>query len=49
MIPFAFAINHDEREFPSPYDFDPSRFLDLEGKYRRDENLFFFGVGKRRF
>ncbi len=47
MFPL-YCINHDERYFPDHGKFKPDRFLDQDGKYKKDEHCIFFGLGKRR-
>ena len=34
--------------FPSPYTFDPTRFLDDQGKFVQNPKVVPFGLGKRR-
>ncbi len=48
MIPFGYGINHDLTHFSSPSVFRPSRHLNAEGRFVRDDHLLFFGVGKRK-
>ncbi len=44
----GYAVNHDADHFSDPDLFRPERFLDSEGRYRKDDRVLFFGVGKRR-
>ncbi len=44
----GYAMNHDGRKFSDPDVFNPERFLDSGGRFRRSEHLFNFGLGKRR-
>ncbi len=38
---------HDEKYFKNPEVFDPSRFIDENGKFVHDEKVIPFGLGKR--
>jgi len=44
-----YSINHDERVFPEPFKFQPSRWIDEQGQIRQDltQKFFPFGIGKR--
>ena len=53
IFAFGDSINHDPSRFPDPFSFLPERFLtrDENGRpsgVRRDENVLWFGVGKRK-
>ncbi|CAH1242886.1 CYP2U1 [Branchiostoma lanceolatum] len=41
------SVHHDPEHFPNPGKFDPGRFLDSQGQYRRDDHVIPFGVGPR--
>jgi len=45
----AYVINHDERYFPDPYNFNPHRWINAEGKFRNDlvDKMMTFGQGRR--
>ena len=38
---------YDKNHFPDPHSFNPKRFLDTNGKYKHDDHVIPFGVGKR--
>lgn len=48
-IPNAWAILHDERRYPNPTTFDPTRFLTTEGKLNPEvpDPRELFGLGRR--
>ncbi|KAJ8042286.1 Cytochrome P450 2U1 [Holothuria leucospilota] len=41
------SVMMDPTAFPNPDDFDPERFLDEDGNYRRPKELVPFGIGMR--
>ncbi|KIK59245.1 hypothetical protein GYMLUDRAFT_44616 [Collybiopsis luxurians FD-317 M1] len=50
VISNAWSICHDEKVYPNPNQFDPSRFLDAEGKLDpniKDHSTATFGFGRR--
>ncbi|GJE98986.1 cytochrome P450 [Phanerochaete sordida] len=49
VIGNAWAIFYDEERYPDPHTFNPSRFLDSEGKLRQDvpDPIQGFGYGRR--
>jgi cytochrome P450 len=40
-------VHFDERYFPNPTKFDPSRFISKDGKFQKPDSLMAFGFGKR--
>uniref|UniRef100_A0AC34FZG3 Cytochrome P450 n=1 Tax=Panagrolaimus sp. ES5 TaxID=591445 RepID=A0AC34FZG3_9BILA len=47
VIPQFESVHKDENEFKDPQKFDPSRFLDLENNYKKDDRVTPFSLGKR--
>uniref|UniRef100_A0A914E3T3 Cytochrome P450 n=1 Tax=Acrobeloides nanus TaxID=290746 RepID=A0A914E3T3_9BILA len=47
IIPHISVILYDEKIFPNPKKFDPTRFLDKNGHLKKVEELIPFSVGKR--
>lgn len=47
VIPQISAVLADERIFENPCEFDPTRFLDKEGKFVNIPELIPFSIGKR--
>ncbi|CAG7816179.1 unnamed protein product, partial [Allacma fusca] len=47
VIKNSHACHHDKSYWGDPENFRPERFLDDQGKLRRDENMFAFGSGRR--
>ncbi|CAJ0559693.1 unnamed protein product, partial [Mesorhabditis spiculigera] len=47
IVPQISCVMYDEKHFPEPYKFDPSRFLNADGSFRRREELIPFSIGKR--
>ncbi|XP_035699757.1 cytochrome P450 2C15-like [Branchiostoma floridae] len=41
------SVHYDPEHFPNPGKFDPGRFLDAQGQYRRDDHVIPFGLGPR--
>ena len=46
MLPAA--VHMDPKIFPDPEEFNPERFLDGKGQFRRNDHVVAFGMGKRR-
>ena len=40
------CVHRDERHFPCPFSFDPTRFLDENGRVKKVEQLLPFGTGR---
>ncbi|PBK75833.1 cytochrome P450 [Armillaria solidipes] len=47
IIGNAWAILHDEKDYPNPLIFDPERFMSAEGKEPQPEPIAAFGFGRR--
>lgn len=47
VVPLIWAVHHDEKYFPAPDQFEPSRFLDEKGNVRKNMPLVPFSVGKK--
>ena len=47
VISCLYNANHDEKYFKNPDVFDPSRFIDENGKFVHNEKVIPFGLGKR--
>ena len=47
IFPSLINVMYDPNHFPDPHSFKPERFLDEEGKYKHDDRVIPFGVGKR--
>jgi cytochrome P450 len=41
------AMTHDEKKYPSPYEFKPERFLHEDGSLTSDTMPLAFGWGRR--
>lgn len=46
-MPLLFAVHMDEKSWPNPEVFDPTRFIDENGKFYTPQNFIPFQVGKR--
>ncbi|XP_073497649.1 cytochrome P450 2G1-like isoform X2 [Phyllobates terribilis] len=47
IYPLLCTVHHDPEQFRSPWKFDPNRFLDESGKFKKNEAVMPFSVGKR--
>ncbi|XP_019646726.1 PREDICTED: cytochrome P450 2C15-like [Branchiostoma belcheri] len=47
VIPSIWSVHHDEKLFPQHDKFDPSRFLDEKGQYKKDDHVMPFSAGPR--
>ncbi|XP_038125979.1 cytochrome P450 2K1-like isoform X1 [Cyprinodon tularosa] len=47
VFPLLTSVLYDEREWENPYSFNPSHFLDSEGKFIRREAFLPFSAGRR--
>ncbi|KAK0500240.1 cytochrome P450 [Armillaria luteobubalina] len=47
IVPNAWAILHDERDYPNPLVFDPNRFMLEDGKELQPNPMAAFGFGRR--
>ena len=45
ILPHLYAVNRDPKLWPEPFQFDPTRFLDSEGKLDKKEYLIPFSMG----
>jgi len=47
ILSSLYSAMHDEKYFKKPEIFDPSRFIDANGKFVHDDKVIPFGLGKR--
>ena len=47
ILPSIVSVLTDPKYFQDPHTFNPGRFLDDEGKFRNDEHVIAFSIGKR--
>jgi cytochrome P450 len=47
IIPVLSEVHYDPKHFPNPKQFDPTRFLDDQGKFVAHPTMVAFGVGRR--
>ena len=47
IFPSLVSAMYDPSHFPDPHSFKPERFLDTDGKYKHNDHVIPFGVGKR--
>lgn len=47
IFPSLISVMYDPTHFPDPHSFKPERFLDNNGKFKHDDHVIPFGVGKR--
>lgn len=48
VVPLINSVHMDPNLWHKPEEFNPSRFLDTEGKVRKPEFFIPFGVGRRK-
>lgn len=47
IFPSLISVMYDPNHFPDPHNFQPERFLDSNGKFKNNDHVIPFGVGKR--
>ena len=47
IFPSLISVMYDPKHFPDPHSFKPERFLDDNGRYKHDDHVIPFCVGKR--
>lgn len=47
IFPSLISVMYDPNNFPEPHKFNPERFLDGEKKFKHDDHVIAFGLGKR--
>ena len=47
IFPSLISVMYDPEHFPNPHSFKPERFLDENGRYKHDDHVIPFCVGKR--
>ena len=47
IFPSLISVMYDPTFFPNPYDFKPERFIGEDGRFKQDEHVIPFGIGKR--
>ncbi|XP_052093364.1 cytochrome P450 2C20-like [Mytilus californianus] len=47
VIPVLDSVQNDENNFPNPEKFDPTRFINNEGKYCNQDKIMPFSLGRR--
>lgn len=47
IFPSLINVMYDPNHFLDPHSFKPERFLDNDGKFKHDDRVIAFGVGKR--
>ncbi|XP_066291900.1 cytochrome P450 2J4-like [Branchiostoma lanceolatum] len=47
VIPSIWSVHHDEKLFPQHDKFDPARFLDEKGQYKKNDHVMPFSAGPR--
>ena len=47
IFPSLISVMYDPNHFPNPHDFKPERFIGEDGKFKNDDHVIPFGVGKR--
>ena len=47
IFPSLISVMHNSKHFPDPDTFKPERFLDNDGRYKEDNHVIPFGIGRR--
>lgn len=47
ILPNLWAVHHDPENFENPHDFVPERFINSDGKFKKDPRVIPFSIGPR--